>query len=83
MIPYPLPKLHNKIFKKEVERLVLLGVPDRENDSELGAPYLTQLKHKSNKVCFLSDFKNLNKQLNHKPYPMPKNDEMIFKLGSF
>ena len=31
--PYPVPKVHVKFFKKEVERLVLLGVLDVANDS--------------------------------------------------
>ena len=30
---YPVPKLHEEIFKKEVERLVLLGFLKGENDS--------------------------------------------------
>ena len=29
-----MPKVHEKMFKKEVERLVLLGVLEVENDSE-------------------------------------------------
>ena len=61
------------MFKKEVERLVLLGVLEVANYSEWGSPYFAQPKLKSNRVRFLSDFRNLNKQLKRKPYPMPKN----------
>ena len=43
------------MFKKEVQRLVLLGVLKAENDSEWGAPYFAQPKPKSNQVRFLSD----------------------------
>ena len=39
--------------------------------------------HKSNWVRFISDFRNLNKQLKQKPYPMPKNNEMLLKLEGF
>ena len=77
--PYPVLKLHKEMFKKEVERLVLLGVLEVENDSEWGAPYFAQPKNKSNRVRFLSDFRNLNKQLKRKPYPMPKINEMVLK----
>ena len=35
---YPLPKVHKEIFKKEVERLVMLRVLEVANDSEWGAP---------------------------------------------
>ena len=37
--PFPEPKLHKEMLKKEVERLVLLGVLEVANYSERGAPY--------------------------------------------
>ena len=40
-------------------------------------------KHKTNQVRFLSDFRNLNKQLKRKPYPMSKINEMLLKLEGF
>ena len=45
-----------------------LGVLEEENDSE------------TNRVRFLSDFRNLNRQLKHKPYLMPKIFEMLLNL---
>ena len=83
MQPYPVPKVHEKIFKKEVERLFLLVFLEVENDSEWGALSFAQPKLKSNQVSSLSDFRNLNKQLKRKPYPMPKNNEMLLKLEGF
>ena len=58
---YPVPKVHEEMFKKEVENLVLLGVLEVVNDSEWGTPSFTQPKPKSNIVSYLSDFSNLNK----------------------
>ena len=55
-------------------------VIEKTNDSEWGAPYFPQPKLKKNKVRFLSDFRNLNKQLKHKTYKMPKINEMLLKL---
>ena len=69
--PYPVAKVHEEMFKKEVEHLVLLGVLEVANDSEWGDPSLEQPQTKSNWVMFLSGFRNLNKQLKQKPYPMP------------
>ena len=40
-------------------------------------------QYKSNKVCFISYFRNPNKQLNQKPYPMSKINEILLKLESF
>ena len=37
--PFPEPTLHKEMFKKEVERLVLLGVLGVANDSERRALY--------------------------------------------
>ena len=53
------------------------------NDSEWVDPSFAQLKPKSNRVCFLSDFRNPNKQLKQKPYPVPKINEMLLKLEGF
>ena len=71
------------MFKKEVERLVLIGVLERSNKSEWGYPYFSKPEPKTNRVRFLSDFRNLNKQLKHKQYPMPNINEMLFKLEGF
>ena len=69
-VTYTLPKVNEEIFKKEVERLVLLGVLELANDSEWGDPSFVQPEPKSNLVHFLGDFWNLNKQLkqNHIQY---------------
>ena len=71
------------MFKKEVERLFLLVALEVENDSEWGSPSFAQPQPKSNLVRFLSDFRNLNKQLKRKPYPMPKINTMLLKLEGF
>ena len=60
------------MLKTEIECLVIPGVLEVANDSEWGDPYFAQHKPKSNRVRFLSDFRNLNKQLKRKLYPMPK-----------
>ena len=71
------------MFKKEVECLVLLGVLKIPNDSEWGAPPFARPKPKSNRVRFLSDFRNINKQLKRKLYTMPKTNEMLLELEGF
>ena len=71
------------MFKQEVENLVVLGFLELANDSEWVAPYFAKPKPKSNQVRFRSQFRNLNKQLMQKQYPMPKINEMLFKLECF
>ena len=81
--PYPVLRVHEDMFIKEVERLVKLGVPKEANDSKWGVPYFSQPKSKTNRVRFLSDFHNLNMQLEIKPYPMPKICEILLNLEGF
>ena len=60
------------MFKKEAEILVKLGVLEKANDYEWGAPYFDQPKEKTNRLILLSEIWNLNRQLKRKPYPIPK-----------
>ena len=69
---YPVPRAHEAMLRKEVKRLVKIYVLKEANDSKWGAPYFSQPKPKTNGVRFLSDFRNLDRQLKHKSYPMPK-----------
>ena len=71
------------MFKIEVECLVLIGFLHVENDSEQGTPSFSQPKPKANQVRFLSNFRNLNKQLKRKPYTMLIINEVLLKLESF
>ena len=81
--PYPVLRVHEAMFRKEVEILVNLGVLEEANDSKWGAPSFAKPKEKRNRVRFLSDFRNLNSQLKRKPYTMPKIHEMLlFKYAS-
>ena len=66
------PRVKKAIFRKEVDRLVLLGVVEDANDSEWGAPSFAQPNAKMDCIRFVSAFKNLNSQFRRKPYPMPK-----------
>ena len=70
------------MLKEEVKRLVSLGVPEEANDSEWGAPSFSQPYVKTKRVRFLSDFRNLNRQLKYMPYPMPKIHEMILNYNN-
>ena len=54
-------------LQKEVERLLLLGLPERANRPKWGAPSFTKPKTKTNRVSFINDFISTNKQLKHKP----------------
>ena len=56
---------------------------EEANDSEWGAHSFTHPKAKTNRIIFLSDFWNLNRQFKRNPYPMPKIREMLLNLDFF
>ena len=60
-----------------------MGVLKEENGSEWGAPSFTQPEAKTDRVRFLSDFRNLSRKLKRKPYPMPEIREIILNLEGF
>ena len=72
LIPYPVSRVQKAMSRKEVERLLSSGVIKEANNYKWGAPSFSQPKTKINHVRFLSDFRNLNRQLKRKPYPMQK-----------
>ena len=72
----------NKCIEK-VECSVLIGVLGIENDSQWGDPSFVKPKPNSNRVYFLSDLRNINRQLKHKPYPIPNINEILLKLEGF
>ena len=68
----PVLRINKAMFRKEVNRLVLLGLIVEANESEWGAPSFAQPNTKTDCIRFLSEFHNLNRQLKRKPYPMKK-----------
>ena len=63
---FPVPRIHELMFKQELGQLEYLKVIKKVNRSQWGA--LTFLIPKKNsKVCFISDFRKLNKRILRKP----------------
>ncbi len=69
---FPVPKIHKDTLIKEVDRLVEVGVLERQPASEWASPSIIMPK-KNRTVRFLSNFGEVNKRLVRKPFPIPKN----------
>ena len=80
--PFPIPKVHEGTLRKEVERLVKIGVLKRVNRSEWAAPTFI-IPKKNGTVRFISDFRELNKRIKRKPFPIPKIQDLLLKLEGF
>jgi hypothetical protein len=65
------PKVHKETIKKEVKRLCQLGVFERQPASEWASPSF-MIPKKDKTICFLSDFREVNKRLVRTPFPIPK-----------
>ena len=79
---YPVPRIHRDVFKREVDRLVKLGVLKREDNSEWGSPTFIVPK-KQGTVRFLSDFRQVNQRIKRKPWPLPKISTILQELEGF
>ena len=79
---YPVPFIHNHTLKKEVERLESIGVLKWEGASEWGSPTFI-IPKKSGQVRFLTDFREVNKRLKRKPWPIPKISTVLQELEGF
>jgi hypothetical protein len=59
-MPYPVPRIHLKTFKKEINHLVGLGVLAPQQESEWASSSFT-IPKKDNRVRWISDSRQLNK----------------------
>ncbi len=59
-----------------------LGVLERQHYSEWASPSFIVPK-KNNTVCFLSNFREVNKRLIIKPFPIPKISTVLQELEGF
>ena len=79
---FPVPHIHLATLKKEVTRLVKIGVLVRQPDSEWASPTFIVPK-KNQTVRFLSDFREVNKRLVRTPFPIPKISTTLQEMEGF
>jgi hypothetical protein len=79
---FPIPKVHKENIMKEIRRLIELGVLEWQPLSDWAAPSLIQ-PEKNRTVWFLTDFRELNKMLVMKPFPLPKISTVLQELEGF
>ena len=77
-----MPHKHKAVLKKEVARLCELGVIAPQNESEWASPTFI-IPKKNKQVRFISDFREVNKRIVRKPFPIPKIVEVLQELEGF
>jgi len=80
-----IPHIHLETLKKEVRRLVEIGVLEVVDGATAGpwcAPSFI-IPKKDGRVRFLTDYRRLNRAIRRKPWPMPHILDMIQDIGAF
>jgi hypothetical protein len=80
--PFPIPKKHVETTKREVQQLCKLGVLKWQDDSEWASPTFI-ISKKDNTVRVVSDFREVNKRVVRKPFPIPKISTVLQELEGF
>jgi hypothetical protein len=62
---YPIPHIHKETVRREVERLCREGVLAKDSNSKWAAPTFIIPKQEGT-VCFVTDFRQLNKAIKRK-----------------
>ena len=74
--PYAVPHLHLDTFKKELDRLVEIGVLSPTGATEWAAGTFIVPK-KDGRVRWVSDFRQLNKNIRRRKYPIPRIHDIL------
>jgi hypothetical protein len=80
--PYPIPQLHKATLIKEIDRLVVIGVLKWQPMSKWASPSFI-IPKKDHTVRTISDFREINKCIVRKPYPIPKISTTLQELEGF
>ncbi len=70
-MPYPIPQIHNATLMKEINSLESIGVLKRQSSSQWVSPTFITPK-KDITVRTITNFRELNKWIVRRPYPIPK-----------
>ena len=79
---YGIPYQQEELFKQELKRLCDEGVSEKCGPSRWAAPTFITPK-KDGQVCWVSDFRELNKLLNHQPFPLPRIQDIMNRCGKY
>ena len=78
--PYPVTVHSRDKFKKELKRLISLGILEKDSNSPWAAPSFAIPKKNPNEVRFLTDFRQLNQRIVRKPFPLPKINQILNEI---
>ena len=82
---YNVPKAYDRMARTEVNHLCTVNVLEKLShnmDSPWAAPSIYQL-NVTGDFCFLTNFREVNKCIQRKPFPLPRINESLQKIEKF
>ncbi len=79
---FTIPQCYMETTKKEIDRLCRIGVLEKNSNSEWGCGTFIRPK-KTGDVRVCTDFRELNKHIKRKAFPIPKISELLQSLAGF
>jgi hypothetical protein len=80
--PYLIPQIHKATLMKEINRLESIGVLKRQSSSQWASPTFI-IPKKDITVQTIPNFRELNKLIVRRPYPIPKISTTLQELEGF
>lgn len=83
--PIRIPHIHLETLKKEVDRLVEIGVLEIVDGATAGpwcSPSFITAK-KDGRVRFVTDYREVNKRIHRRPWPMPHINDLMQDIGQY
>jgi hypothetical protein len=80
--PYPVPQIHLKTFKKELDHFVRIGVLAAQQESEWASASFV-IPKKDGRVRWISNLRQLNKVIRCKQYPLPIITDILRKRSGY
>ena len=75
-------RIHKESLNTEVNRWINKDVLKSKNNAKWAASTFI-IPKKNGRVCFISDLRELNIRFERKPFPIPKMQDLLFKLEGF
>lgn len=79
---YPVPKIHEAAYKKELFHLVKLGVLAYQGASDWASPSFI-IPKKDGRVRWISDLRALNRVIRRQQYPLPRINDILRKRSGY
>ena len=80
--PYPVPRVHEGVFKRTLDDMVQRGVLEKQGTSEWAHPCFITPK-KDGRARWIGDLRELNKVIKRRQYPLPIINDILRRRAGY